>query len=237
MAIFSSSYVASIRHVLLLGSPLIVIGVLFLGVNRFLASEFWTQPATTIAGSSPNEMTVQEQCIDKTISRLGLRQIEFGLYQQIWSLCGNEEYNKFYLLDFKIRRRKILDQGFDERVTLAMVVAITISGVLMSGLQLFMAYRIALKHRGQLVSDTELTIQTDRVALKSSMVGLAILVISLAFFVVYVKWIYTITEVPVDNPKNIRTSGQQLPLIGTVPAIDNSQEIKGKEGGPGAEQE
>ena len=48
------------------------------------------------------------------------------------------------------------------------------------------------------------------------MVGLAILVISLAFFVVYVKWIYTMTEVPVEAPQTTRAAGRQLPMSGAL---------------------
>ena len=46
------------------------------------------------------------------------------------------------------------------------------------------------------------------------MVGLA--VISLGFFVVYVKWIYTMTEVPVEAPKTTQAAGRQLPISGAL---------------------
>ena len=97
-----------------------------------------------------------------------------------------------------------------------MVVAITVSGVVMSGLQLFMSYPLALSGHAAFDKDMEISIQKDRIALRSSMVGLAILVISLAFFVVYVKWIYTMTEVPVEAPQTTQAAGRQLPLSGAL---------------------
>jgi len=129
------------------------------------------------------------------------------------------------LHDFKIRREKFIRQELDERVTLWMVVAITMSGVVMSGLQLLLSYRLALSGRDEFDKDIEISIQKDRIALKSSVVGLVILVISLAFFVVYVKWIYTITEVSADAPasRNVQVSGRQLPMNGTLGAALRSQ--------------
>ena len=232
MAIYNSSYTASIRHIIVVVAPFFVVAILFFGLNRFVITDLSNQSISTPLESSAGEATVQEQCIDKTIARLRLETIDWDSYQRIWTLCGNEEYNRLYLLDFKIRRKKLLEQGFDERVTLAMVVAITISGVLMSGLQLFMSYRLAMTGHSEIGKDIELSIQKDKVALKSSIVGLAILVISLAFFVVYVKYIYTITEVPVDTPRVEPTAGHQLPFTATVPAPGNPQGNREKQLGP-----
>jgi hypothetical protein len=231
MAVYNSPYAASIRHIILVASPFLIIAILFFGLNRSVISDLWTQSVTPPA-SPVSEVTAQEQCIDKTIARLRLEAVDWDFYQRIWTLCGNEEYNRFYLLDFKIRRKKLLEQGFDERVTLAMVVAITISGVLMSGLQLFMSYRLAMAGHTELGKDIELSLQKDKIALKSSIVGLAILIISLAFFVVYVKYIYTITEIPVDTPRPEPISGHQLPFAATVPVPIDPQGNREKQPAP-----
>jgi hypothetical protein len=44
--------------------------------------------------------------------------------------------------------------------------------------------------------------------------GLVILFVSLAFFFVYVKWIYTVQEFQIERPDNLKTPPAQLSLIG-----------------------
>jgi len=134
-------------------------------------------------------------------------------------MCGTEQFNGLDLEDFRVRREKFTRQELDERVTLALVVGITISGVAMAALQLFMSYKLAQSGHADLAKDIELSIQKDRIAFKSSVIGLAILVISLAFFVVYVKWIYSIQEVPVASPV-----GRELPVSGTLVPVQGKGE-------------
>jgi hypothetical protein len=200
--------------------PVLVIGILFTSTNRYISLPWEQTGQVSTPGASP-----QQECITYTLSVLKLSELSFPDYEKVWSLCGTEQYNKLYLHDFKIRREKFIRQELDERVTLAMVVAITISGVVMSGLQLFMSYRLALSGHAAFDKDMEISVQKDRIALRSSMVGLAILVISLAFFVVYVKWIYTITEVPVGAPQTTQQAGRQLPMSGALHPQQPAHEI------------
>jgi len=201
----------TVWHAAIVVIPVLLIGILFTSTNRYISVP-WEQ---TGQASGPT-VSPQRDCIAYTLSVLKLSEMSFPDYERVWSLCGTEEFNRLYLHDFKIRREKFIRQELDERVTLAMVVAITVSGVVMSGLQLFMSYRLALSGHAAFDKDMEISIQKDRVALRSSMVGLAILVISLAFFVVYVKWIYTMTEVPVEAPQTTQAAGRQLPISGAL---------------------
>jgi hypothetical protein len=201
----------TVWHAALIVIPVLVIVILFTSINRYIS-----EPQEETVQLSEPQSSAQRECITYTLSVLKLSEMSFPDYEKVWSLCGTEQLNKLYLHDFKIRRETFIRQELDERVTLAMVVAITISGVVMSGLQLFMSYRLALSGHGALDKDMEISVQKDRIALRSSMVGLMILVISLAFFVVYVKWIYTITEVPVEAPQTTQPSGRQLPMSGAV---------------------
>ena len=79
-----------------------------------------------------------------------------------------------------------------------MVVALTISGVVMAALQLFVAYRLAVAGRGEVAASSELTLEQGKISLKSSVTGLLILVVSFAFFIVYVTWVFTIKETKID---------------------------------------
>jgi hypothetical protein len=72
-----------------------------------------------------------------------------------------------------------------------MVVIITFSGVLLAGLQLWASYRLAESRQTTLdANDGQLVLERDRVVLKSSIAGLFILLVSFAFFLVFVLYVY-----------------------------------------------
>jgi len=86
-----------------------------------------------------------------------------------------------------------------------MVLAITIAGVLLAGFQLLAAYRLANNGRGDFSQGGELSLDAKSISLKSSVTGVIILTLSLAFFITYVKWVYPIRtqmdpEVAAANP-------------------------------------
>jgi hypothetical protein len=162
-----------------------------------------TAAADKPAASIDQQLT---SCIKETSASLDLNTPEFTEYWQIWNLCGNQVYNILLLDDFLIRREKFIRQELDERVTLWMVVTITISGVLLAGLQLAASYKLATAGRGELANDNTLKIEKDKIFLKSSVTGTVILAISLAFFIVYVLFIYSIKEIPIERPANLSTS-------------------------------
>jgi hypothetical protein len=133
-------------------------------------------------------------------------------YISLWNLCDRQIYDTLIYDDFAIRREKFRRQELDERVNLWLVVAITLSGVTLSGVQLIMSFRIAMSGKEYWANDTAFAIEQGRISFKSSITGLAILALSLAFFVVYVRWIYADREIgaPMASPTPI-TLGHQLP--------------------------
>ena len=153
-------------------------------------------------------------CIDYTKKAIKSSDADYDLYERIWRLCGNQIYNQMYLADFRIRREKLIEQKLDERVTMWMVVSITVSGVILAGLQLATSYKLASSGHSEFAKDSEIIIQRDRISLKSSITGVLILGISFAFFIVYVMWIYTITEIPVDRSENLRSTSPGISVIG-----------------------
>jgi hypothetical protein len=150
------------------------------------------------------------RCVTKTIEFIKPSAIDFDLYERAWKLCGNQIYNGLSVTDFNIRREKFIRQELDERVNLWMVVCITISGVLLAGVQLFMSYRLAMLGRAEFAKDTSLLAEQGKISLQSSVTGVVILVISLAFFFVYVKWIYAVQEFQIQRPDNLRPQTQLL---------------------------
>jgi hypothetical protein len=196
----------------------ILVLFLFMSVHSFVGSR--TADAPSKSPTLPAlAQTIQHQCITGTFATLNSQKIDPDLYERIWNLCGKEEYARLAFDDFSIRREKFIRQELDERVTLWMVVAITLSGIAMSAIQLIMSYKLAITRHSELTKDTTLSIEKGKIAVKSSIIGVTILVISLALFVVYVKWIYTITETHIAPPQTEWQSGRQLPLEGTLQPV------------------
>lgn len=165
---------------------------------------------------SPRE-TVHD-CIVETQSLSKVQIGNLNDYIGLYNLCNDQIFRNYQYNDFAVRREKFVRQELDERVNLWLVVIITLSGVFLSGIQLLMSYKIALSGKEYWNSDATFAIKQGEISFKSSVTGLAILAMSLAFFVVYVGWIYPNKEVgaalgvPVPFP-----NGQQLPSGGLGP--------------------
>jgi hypothetical protein len=100
-----------------------------------------------------------------------------------------------------------------------MVVLVTLSGVGLAGLQLLASYALAAGGRGGLAEGGELKYSAEGVSFKSSVVGLMILAMSFAFFLVFIIYVYTFRPAePADPQKVLRPSvtsprARPLPLI------------------------
>jgi hypothetical protein len=212
----SSSY---LKHV-----SIFTIGILFGGGLVFALGKVLAVDAPPPSVDISGHPEIMYDCIQHVLTTTAPNNIKIGSYQTIWRLCGNQIYNNLMLDDFIIRREKFSRQELDERVNLWLVVAITISGVLMSALQLFMSYRLAQNGRTVFAKDSELAIEAGKVSLKSSITGLLILTISLAFFMIYVIYIYSIREVSISRPENLQTpvEREEPPDIGPKSTLPSS---------------
>ena len=150
------------------------------------------------------------RCMDRAIAATG-GQTDLAKYAEVWRLCQNQLYDQLLLNDFAIRRHKFQENGFDERVNLWLVVAITLSGVVLSAIQLAMSYSLAKIAKSELAGGNELAIEQGKLSLKSSVTGLLMMALSLAFFVVYVKWIYQNYDIATQKPDNL-----SVPLQGRL---------------------
>ena len=96
-----------------------------------------------------------------------------------------------------IRNENFVFQRYENTIIMLMVVSITISGVILAGLQLFASYKLASVGKATFADAGEVTIDSHSLAVKSSVVGVIILAISFAFFLVFVLYVYTFT--PASN--------------------------------------
>jgi hypothetical protein len=139
-------------------------------------------------------------CINEVINSVHPSQVDISLYERVWALCTKTQVGRYALGDYIIRREKFIRQELDERVTLWMVVGITISGVIFAAMQLVMSYKLASAGVGEFAKDNEFLAERGRISFKSSVTGLVILAISLIFFIVYVRWIYAEQDVAIAGP-------------------------------------
>jgi hypothetical protein len=94
--------------------------------------------------------------------------------------------------DWEVRRSKFLLQEYEEKAMLAVVLITTLSGVGLAAYQLLVAPLGATGRRSE-PFDSHIKAGLTEISIKSSVVGLGILAISLAFFGVYVVKIYPLT--------------------------------------------
>ena len=137
-------------------------------------------------------------CEATASSRMSLDHPDTFTLNQLSNYCYNDLRSAYVLGDFNLRRSAMVQQHFEGDVMLWMVVAITVSGVLLAGLQLAAAYNLSLLGKGEFTTSSGLTISNGQIALQSSVTGLMILAMSLAFFIVFVVWVYTIKETTTD---------------------------------------
>lgn len=162
-----------------------------------------------------NESAKLAACRSDTLALMKPDKIDIGLLSQISNFCYMQVRGDDLLGDFNIRRTNYVRQQFQGLVFLWMVVAITISGVVMAALQLFAAYKLASGGRGDLNQGGEITLEEKRLSLKSSVTGLLILTVSFAFFLVFVVWVYPLTETRL-SPEGTGPTASQQPSPGTA---------------------
>lgn len=96
-------------------------------------------------------------------------------------------------------------------------------GVVLAGVQLLASYKLALNGRGELAGGgSEIGYSANSVSFKSSVIGLTILAMSFAFFLVFVMNVYEIREISSDRGPSRPADSQQQPtqLIPVLPPAD-----------------
>lgn len=138
--------------------------------------------------------------------------------------------------DYSIRRWVFQNQLVADIVLLWVVVSITLSGVVLAALQLYTSYRIAMSGKG--ASDgsfgSSFEMERGKVALKSSVTGLFIILFSFGFFYVYVIFVYKISVPegpPLANTGHTPVAQRVLPLtggIGPPPSGESTAQATGR---------
>jgi hypothetical protein len=170
----------------------VIVLLLFLFLVAAVVVELRT-PASSIGSVAFDEAGKMSACRTSAIQMMKPASIDAAMLYQISDLCYTEVRREYLLGNFNIHRYNIVKQEFQTLVVMWMVVTITMSGVFLAGVQLLAAYRLASSGQGELAGSNDLSIERGKISLKSSVTGLLILTVSLAFFIVYVKWVYALT--------------------------------------------
>lgn len=113
--------------------------------------------------------------------------------------CDRQVQSDLLLRELQTRRPRFTQQANEGLVLLVTVVLITLSGVALSAVQFLASYRLATQGKGTLDQGSELSIERDRITLKSSITGLFVLACSLAFFACFVVYVHPIREVGTEE--------------------------------------
>jgi hypothetical protein len=134
--------------------------------------------------------------------------VDLTILESIHTVCYRSVADSDVLTDFGIRKSAYLNQQLQTAVLMWMVVAITLSGVVLAGVQLVAGYKLAVLGKAAFEQGGKLSIEQSRISIGSSVTGLLVLAISLAFFTVFVYKVYFIKD-PGDAP----ASGAALPAV------------------------
>jgi hypothetical protein len=192
--------------------PIVAVAVISFAIGLFAGVNLGDVPITPLP--APPSMS---QCTTDTVAALHPNQApNADILRHARDHCYSLIHSHGLLKDFAIRELNFIQQYRANGVLMWMVVAVTLSGVLLAGLQLMASYELARTSRKSPVGDSELSIDRYRVVLKSSITGLFILVMSFAFFLVFVVYVYRFEHV--EN-QTIRIPAQTpiLPMGGLGP--------------------
>ena len=179
---------------------------------------------STLALSEGEGWASIKQCINDTFERTKPNIVTNALIGEATQVCYSHLHGQGLLNDFKLRRLKFIQQSYDERVLLWMVVVITLSGVALAGIQMMASYKLASGGVGSFEQTGELSIEQSKLSLKSSVTGLFILICSFAFFWVFVYEIFVIKEIdPDQQSRNVTKQEIQARQTGPfVPKVESS---------------
>jgi hypothetical protein len=164
------------------------------------------------------------KCRQDLIAEVHPKAIDVALADQISNHCITEIYGAKDLEDFSVRRAAFVEQYAEGHFVIWLVVAITISGIALAAIQLAAAYNLSVMTGKALEAGATITAEPQKITFTSSVSGLAILVISFAFFFSYIKFVYPVEATDVvknHDPKTIPVPaspppGSPSPPIGVM---------------------
>jgi len=146
------------------------------------------------AGAAPNEPETISACVDRLLPKMKPDQDAREAMWDAASLCQTLISAQRAENLQQIRADNFVFQRSENTVLMWMVVAITLGGVALAAAQLLASFLLAKARGGALSESGTIDFSKDKLAMQSSFVGVLVLGLSLAFFAIYVLWVYTLDE-------------------------------------------
>lgn len=167
-------------------------------VVLFLAADYMKgSPQEAVPTLGSTDLQILSTCIKQVLPKLEKDVDHYQAMQRAAYHCHSLSYTALDLEDFRIRKLKLMDQSKEEPILLWTVVTITISGVVLAAYQVFVSFKLAEK-----LGSTDANVggeasyaKDSGFVIKSSVTGLLILVVSFAFFLTYIHWVYRIETI------------------------------------------
>jgi hypothetical protein len=157
-------------------------------------------------------------CIEKHTATTGVTAVSVGDLYGLNGFCYDTIGSQLKIDQEKIRRDNFLFQRNENVVLLYMVVLITISGVVLAGVQLLASYKLAVLGRGELAGGgSEIKYSANAISFKSSVIGLTILAMSFAFFLVFVIYVYDLRDISDTASRQTATPQHPANLLPVPP--------------------
>src|SRR6185369_261952 len=97
--------ISTARHIATIISPVLLILCMFVVFETFVVPMFTAKLTQNQNLESPlPKNSVQIQCIDRVLATINVPQPDIDRYQQVWRMCGTEQFNGLDLEDFRVRR-------------------------------------------------------------------------------------------------------------------------------------
>jgi len=158
------------------------------------------------------------QCVADTGGLFGQKKLQTSeAFRDARDHCYSLIQAQGVLNDFAIRKLNFYQQYRANGILMWMVVAVTISGVLLAAFQMWAAYQLTGTNNTSLQqSNIELTVRRNQIVMKTSITGIFILLLSLCFFLVFVIYVYRFENVT-DQNSGAPPVGPMLPMGGLGP--------------------
>lgn len=176
-----------------LSSPAALAGLLVVAVLALWAIYgLWIRNADLRPITQTTEAAGVNSCMDRyAVGSLDDKPAQINLLWSVYYLCDAMTSRKLLYEEQVIRNENFVFQRYENTIIMLMVVSITISGVILAGLQLLASYKLASAGKGVFGDAGEVNLTSHSMAVKSSVVGVIILAISFAFFLVFILYVYT----------------------------------------------
>jgi hypothetical protein len=154
-------------------------------------------PGTEAADRNSKIISTQQeqrmaQCRSQLLEQIKPDKIDLKLLAGLHGLCYARVNEEDTLTEFGIRRGAFLNQQSETGILMWMVVLITISGVLLAGIQLLAGFKLAVLGKAAFDQGGQISLEANKLSISSSVTGVLVLAISLCFFYVFSKEIYLI---------------------------------------------